>query len=401
MAEIEIPDGLVVPAETKIVFLIIDGLGGLPMEEFGGSEMQVAHLPNLDALAASSSCGLLEPVGPGITPGSGPGHLALFGYDPYKYEIGRGVMSALGLDFPLQPGDVAARLNFATLDGQGRVLDRRAGRLDDQTNERLCQKIGQSVKLEVEFHIQRESGYRGLLVLRGEGLSDEVRDTDPQRTGVPPHPAQATGSAGERTACIVESFLNQAGKVLADEERGNMVLLRGFAQYQRYPSMQERFGLQCLAVAGYPMYRGLARLVGMDSTPLIGKVEEAFAAVEQNFPKYDFFFLHVKEPDSRGEDADFLGKVRALERVDALVPRLTALKPDVLVVTGDHSTPAKLASHSWHPVPALLHSRYSRADGLRRFDEASCLAGSLGLRPMLHLMPLALASAGRLTKYGA
>ncbi|MFQ6015594.1 MAG: 2,3-bisphosphoglycerate-independent phosphoglycerate mutase [Anaerolineae bacterium] len=401
--ESELVDSLVVTNDTKIIFLIIDGLGGLPMPGKGGTELQVADLPNLDQLASRSACGLLEPIGPGIIPGSGPAHLALFGYDPIKYNIGRGVLSALGIDFDLRESDVAARVNFATVDREGRITDRRAGRIDNPTNDRLCARIRQEVNLgnDVEFFFEREKEYRALFVLRGEELYSDIEDTDPQQTGVPPRKARATHRRAERTAQLVQQFVNQVERVLAQEERANMILLRGFAKYQPYKSLKERFGLNALAIANYPMYRGLARLVGMDLYPMTKNLLEEFEALEASYDGYDFFFLHIKEPDSRGEDGNFDAKVAVLEEIDRWVPRLTALQPDVLVVTGDHSTPSTFASHSWHPVPVLLQSPYCRVDHVDRFDEISCAGGSLGLRPMTHLVPLVLANAKRLTKFGA
>jgi len=396
------PDSLVVQNDTKIIFLIIDGLGGLAMEGKGGTELQVARTPNLDDLAARSICGLLDPVAPGITPGSGPAHLALFGYDPVKWNIGRGILSALGIEFPLQENDVAARGNFATLDPQGKIVDRRAGRISTETTRRLCQKIGEAVGLSpVGYFLEPVKDYRVTLILRGEGLHDDLTDTDPQALGVAPLLCRATDPRAEETAAVVNRFLSQVQEVLAREERAKTILLRGFAKYRRYPSMGERFGLRCLAIANYPMYRGLAQLVGMEVHPVCEDIRGEFTALRERYQEFDYFFLHVKETDSRGEDGDFDAKVRILEEVDALVPEITKLTPDVLVVTGDHSTPAKLRSHSWHPLPVLLHSTYARVDEVGRFDEISCARGGLGRQPMVNLMSLALAHALRLTKYGA
>ena len=397
------PDSVVVTSESKIVFLIIDGLGGLAMEGKGGTELRVARTPNLDDLAARSICGLLDPVAPGITPGSGPAHLALFGYDPVKWNIGRGVLEAFGIDFPLQENDVAARGNFATLDAEGKIVDRRAGRISTETNQGLCAKVRERVDLapQAEYYFEPVRDYRVVLVLRGEGLHDDLTDTDPQALGVEPLACQATDPRAEETAELVNRFLSQAQEVLAREERANGILLRGFAKYRRYPSMEERFGLKCLAIANYPMYRGLARLVGMELHPVGKDIRGEFAALSERYREFDYFFLHVKEPDSRGEDGNFDAKVRILEEIDGLVPWILALRPDVLVVTGDHSTPAKLRSHSWHPLPVLLHSTYARVDEVERFDEISCARGGLGRMPMVNLMSLALAHALRLTKYGA
>lgn len=396
-------DQLAVKTEARLIFLVMDGLGGMEVPEKGGSELQVARTPNLDALAAQGVCGLFDPVAPGITPGSGPGHFAIFGYHPVVFNIGRGVLSACGIDFPLTPRDVAARVNFCTIDQQGIIVDRRAGRIDTETNLRLAEKLRHEIRLPegVEFFFETEKDYRAVLILRGDDLSDQLADTDPQRVGMPPLDPQALDPAAKRTAEIIQSFLTQARQVLAGEPRANMLLLRGFAKLMPYKSLRERFQLSPLAIANYPMYRGIARLLGMEIHPVCPDIPSEFAALRANYDKYDFFFLHVKDTDSRGEDGDFDGKVRVLELVDSLIPQLTSLQPDVLVVTGDHSTPSALAGHSWHPVPVILSAKTVRRDLVTSFDERSCSLGGLGRQPMMNLMGLALAHAGRLQKFGA
>jgi 2,3-bisphosphoglycerate-independent phosphoglycerate mutase len=394
---------LTVSGSSKIVFLIMDGLGGIQMEGKGGTELQVARTPNLDGLAEISSCGLLDPIAPGITPGSGPAHFALFGYDPVQYNIGRGILEATGIDFPLTEKDVVARMNFATVDSGGKVIDRRAGRISTETNQRVCRKLRQGLKpgAGLELIVETVKEHRGILVLRGEGLRGEIQDTDPEREGVPPLEPKALVPDAQETAGRVGNILSQIGRILADEPKANMVLLRGFAKHTRYPSMKERYGLNSLAIAAYPMYRGISRLLGMTVLSNVSNLEEEFRALEENFSKYDFFFLHVKQTDSRGEDGNFDGKVAVIEEVDRHIPRVRALNPDVLVVTGDHATPAKLASHSWHPLPVILHSQYCLIDGVKKFDEVSCIQGALGRMRSVELMPLALANARRLTKFGA
>jgi len=400
----EVWQALARPEGGNIVYLVMDGLGGLPDAKYGGTELQVANTPHLDDLAARSSCGLLEIVGPGITPGSGPGHLALFGYDPLAYPVGRGVLAALGIDFDLQKGDVAARVNFATLDAQGRISDRRAGRIDTRTNQRLCQQIDKAVNLSFggDYFFEPVSEHRAVLILRGDGLSDAIADTDPQQTGTPPLAPQPQTEEADHTAQIVRSFVKQVRDVLADEPDANGILLRGFEQYHPIPSLAERFHLSGVCIADYPMYRGVSRLLGMHVPPPPGGLEARFEALRACYGEmYNFYFLHVKQTDSRGEDGDFKAKVQSIEAVDRLLPQLLDLEPDVLVVTADHSTPAVLGGHSWHPVPTLLHARTARVDDANVFDEVSCLRGALGLRPGWHLMGLALAHAGRLAKYGA
>ena len=398
----EFIDSLVVKNDTKIIFLIMDGLGGLPM---GGreTELEAANTPNLDALARKSVCGLLDPIGYGITPGSGPAHFALFGYDPVRNNIGRGILEGAGIDFPMTDRDLLIRINFATIDKQGVVTDRRAGRIDNETNRRICGKLQENIRkisdVEIIFEPVRE--HRALLALRGDGLREEMQETDPQKTGCPPLQPNALVPEAQETADLLQKLIDKAREVLADEPRANMLLLRGYSRYRRFPYISERFGLNALAIAGYPMYRGIARLLGMVIGPQPATIQEEITALRENYGKYDFFFVHIKPTDSRGEDGNFDAKVKVIEEVDSLIPLVTDLNPDVLVVTGDHSTPAALASHSWHPLPALLYSATCRPDRVERFGERDCICGGLGRMPMVHLMGLALAHAGRLEKFGA
>ena len=399
----ELIDTLVVKNQSKIIFLIMDGLGGLPKPGGHETELETARTPHLDALAKKSVCGLLDPVGYGITPGSGPAHFSLFGYDPVKNNIGRGILEGAGIDFPMTDRDLLVRINFATVDKNGLVVDRRAGRIDNETNRRVCRKLQDKVRLdkgvEVMFESVRE--HRALLVLRGDGLREEIAETDPQKTGMLPIPPRALTPAAEPTAALFSEIVDQARKVLFDEARANMILLRGYARYRRYPSIQERFGLNALAIASYPMYRGIARLLGMDIALPTDSIKVEVDVLQENYAKYDFFFVHVKPTDSTGEDGNFEAKVKVIEEVDTLIPLVTGLKPDVLVVTGDHSTPAVMASHSWHPVPVLLAAETCRPDRVERFGERDCSQGGLGRIPMVYLMGLALAHAKRLEKFGA
>ncbi|HEX7118457.1 MAG TPA: 2,3-bisphosphoglycerate-independent phosphoglycerate mutase [Longimicrobiales bacterium] len=397
------PDDLVEHGESRIVFLVLDGLGGLPDAETGRTELETARTPNLDRLARRSEVGLIRPVAAGVTPGSGPGHLALFGYEPARWLIGRGVLSALGVGFDLREGDVAVRLNFATVDAEGRVVDRRAGRPSDEENRRLVEKLraGVSAPQGVELFFESEKEHRAVMVLRGEGLSAALSDTDPQETGVPPLHVRPLEDGAEEAARVVQDLLDDARRVLVDEPRANALLARGFAAYERYPSMTDRYKLRSLAIARYPMYRGVARLLGMDVHPVPDSDEASVAALAERFDAYDFHFVHFKAVDSRGEDGDFAAKVAAIEAVDRLIPQIEALKPDVLVVTGDHSTPSRYRAHSWHPVPVLLASPWCRPAEVEGFGERECRKGELGVFPAVELMSLVLAHAGRLAKFGA
>jgi 2,3-bisphosphoglycerate-independent phosphoglycerate mutase len=392
---------LAIENESKIVLLVADGLGGIPVEPGGPTELEAASTPNLDALVAGNVCGLSVPVAPGITPGSGPGHLGLFGYDPLRYSIGRGVLEALGIDFDLGPDDVAARGNFCTVGPDGAITDRRAGRISTDVCRRLVDKL-RTIRLDgVELFVEPVRDYRFVLVLRGEGLGAEVEDTDPERTGVPPLDPVPRDAASERTAALLRSFIEQARALLANDHPANMITLRGIARRPPMPSFKEVYRLRAGAIAVYPMYRGLARLVGMTVLPAGGSWAEQVQRLRESWRDYDFFFLHYKYTDAAGEDGDFARKVRCIEEFDAQIGGVAELRPDVVVVTGDHSTPAAWRSHSWHPVPVVLAARTCRPDAATTFGENQCLRGGLGQIEAKYLLPLALAHAGRLGKYGA
>ena len=389
---------------SKIVMLVVDGLGGLAHPETGKSELDQAHIPNLDAMARESACGLTTPVLPGITPGSGPGHLSLFGYDPLKYLIGRGALEALGIEVELKPGDVAARGNFCTVDADGALVDRRAGRIPTELSVPLCQRLDR-IKLNwepegVQADVFPVQDYRFVLRLRGPGLSEAITETDPQIIGVPPWESRAERPEGEKTAKLVNEFLAQAKQLLAEEERGNMVMLRGFAQLPALPPMGEVYNLDPAGIAAYPMYRGLATVAGMKVIPTGPTFADELETLRQHFDNHDFFFLHYKPADAAGEDGDFDAKVRCLEELDPFIPQIRELEPDVLMVAGDHATPAIMASHSWHPVPFMLNSRLTRGEGVPGFSERECRQGSIGRIPATQIMLLALAHAGKLTKFG-
>ena len=397
------PDDLAEPSGGRIVLLVLDGLGGLPHPDTGRTELESADTQNLDALAKRAALGLSLPVGLGITPGSGPGHLALFGYDPVEYAVGRGVLSALGVGCEIRLGDIAVRLNFATLDADGRVLDRRAGRPSDAENRRLVAKLRDNVTAPegVQVFFEPEKEHRAVLVLRGDGLEAELGDTDPQETGVPPLAVEAKGEGSRRAASILQGVLDGARAVLADEPAANALLARGIDAYQAFPSFEERFRLRANAIARYPMYLGVAKLVGMETNAIAPDDAGSVATLESTYDAFDFHFLHFKAMDSRGEDGDFEAKSRAIAAADALVPRIRALEPDVLIVTGDHSTPSSLRAHSWHGVPLMIVSPWTRPSQSAEFGERACASGELGLVPAKELMTLALAHAGRLAKYGA
>jgi 2,3-bisphosphoglycerate-independent phosphoglycerate mutase len=396
---------LAVDNDTKIVLLVADGLGGLPDPDTGRSELETAETPHLNRLAAEGICGVSVPVGLGITPGSGPGHLSLFGYDPFRYLTGRGVLEALGIDFDLQAQDLAARGNFCTVDGGGLITDRRAGRIDTQTCTALSRELSGISLAGTQLFVEPVREHRFLLVLRPsgqrDGFSDQISETDPQRVGTEPLPAQALAPEAEATARLVNDFIAQARERLAGRERANMVLLRGFSKHPALPSIVDITKMRAAAIAVYPMYRGLAKLVGMTVLSTGTTLADEIDTLRQHWRDFDFFFFHFKRTDSAGEDGNFDAKVAALQELDGVIPAIRELGPEVLMVAGDHSTPSALASHSWHPVPFVLNGPWCQSDPTRRFDEVQCRSGCLGTFPATEILPLAMAHARRLTKYGA
>jgi 2,3-bisphosphoglycerate-independent phosphoglycerate mutase len=403
MAEFGLMRTLHRDADTRVVLLILDGLGGLPREPGGPTELEAAATPNLDRLAAEGSLGLIVPVRRGISPGSGPAHLALFGYDPLAYDIGRGVLEAAGVGVHVEDGDVAARGNFCTIDDQGRISDRRAGRIATDLASPLTERLAAVEVPGVRVEVRHVREHRFVVVMRGNGLAADLEDTDPLEEGYPPLPVRALTPEAARTAELFNRWIEQARAALADQPQANALTLRGFSTDPGLPQVSEIYGLNAACVAVYPMYQGVAKLVGMVTIDFRGeRPEDEFEAVGRSWNEHDFFFVHVKKTDSRGEDGDFEGKARAVEEVDRALPRLLDLKPDVLAVTGDHSTPSSMRTHTWHPVPFLLWAPgSSRSSGRPGFGERACQNGDLGTFPATEVMPLLMAHAGRLERYGA
>ncbi len=388
--------------DKRIVLLVMDGVGDCD-NSGKGTALQIAKTPNFDKLASRSALGLIVPVATGVTPGSGPGHLGLFGYDPLVYQVGRGVLSALGVEFPLEDRDVAARLNFCTVDADGKITDRRAGRIPDEENRRLLENIRKSVTppAGVELFWETEAEHRAVLVLRGDGLDDNVGDTDPQETGVKPLSPTSAPHQDSPTAKMVEEIIAQVREILADEKQANMILCRGFAKFPDWPKLADRYKVNPAAVAGYPMYRGVAQLLGMPVVSGPTTAADVCAEAGKAIGDHTFVFAHFKYTDKTGEDGDLDGKVQRIEEMDAAIPALLQAKPDVLIVTGDHSTPPSLKGHSWHPVPVLMAAPFLRGGDGGRFDEVSCRAGQIGTIPAKELLPLGMAHAGKLEKFGA
>ena len=388
------------PTKSKIIMLVADGLGGMHHPDYGSSELEAARLPNLDKLAATSSCGVTTPVLPGITPGSGPGHMGLFGYDPVKYLLGRGILEGTGISAPITQGDVVARGNFCTLDEKGNILDRRAGRLTTEEGQVITKKLNSINIDEIEVSVHHVKGYRFILVLKGKGLLDAITDTDPQITKIKPLTCQPLSNEAKNTAIAVNSFVSKANDMFKDMDGSTKgLLLRGFSSLPSLPNFNSTYKLKSVAIASYPMYKGVAELIGMDTIKGLNGFQEEIDALKNKLNEYDFFFLHYKPADSAGEDSDFNRKVKALEDLDSYLEQIIDMNPDVLVVCGDHSTPSYMGSHSWHPVPFLVKSKYSQPnDGI--FTEKSCRHSELGSIKAQELMINVLAHAGKLNKFG-
>ncbi|PYV90633.1 MAG: phosphonopyruvate decarboxylase-related protein [Acidobacteria bacterium] len=390
---------------TKLVLLVLDGLGDLatPSSKFL-TPLEAARTPNLDELARASSLGRMIPVAAGVTPGSGPGHLGLFGYDPLQYEVGRGVIEALGLGIDLRSGDVAARANFCTLDEKGIVLDRRAGRIPTEVNEGLCEKLRKINKIgRVEVIIRPGKSHRFVVVLRGKGIEGPLTDSDPHREGAPIKKVQALGKSTKAKAAakIINEFYAKALPLIAREHPANGFLLRGIAHSPKIPSFKDRFSLNAAAIAVYPMYKGLAQLIGMKKLEGTNTTQEEFEIYLQEYDHFDYFFIHVKGTDLAGEDGNFDQKVSVIEEVDRTLPVLLNKKPTVLAITADHSTPVSMKSHSWHPQPVMIHGPVSGSDRLDRFSETNANRGSLGVFKSKHLIRLMMANARLFDKFGA
>lgn len=407
MNHLDLLSRLAQPTASRIVLLVIDGLGDIRTNAQTATALERANLPHLDDLATRSALGRILPVAQGVTPGSGPGHLALFGYDPMlqEHDIGRGVLEAMGAGLHLTQHDVAARGNFATADAAGNLMDRRAGRIPTEESRRLVEVMREALAAEpipgFEVEIVAGEAHRFVLILKGKDLSPAISATDPQALGVPPLAPEAEGPKAGHTVERLRRAIAIMEKAIAGEPRANRILLRGFSQLPHLRQMDDLYGLRCGAFAGYPLYRGVAAACGMEVVPCGKRLGEMLDAVFTHWDNFDLFFLHIKQADAAGEDGNLDAKVRVLEAVDRELPRLLERHPDVVAVTGDHSTPAPLKAHSWHPVPLLLHGPHCFVDGSTEFTEPAATRGHLGTFPSHQLMGLLLANAGRLAKFGA
>ncbi len=398
---------LTLKTSAKLVLLVLDGLGDIATREQGFvTPLEAARTPNLDALSKESAQGRMLPVAPGITPGSGPGHLALFGYDPLEFQVGRGVIEALGLGLELRAGDIAARANFCTLDKNGIVTDRRAGRIETKLCEELCELLAQKVKKlgDTQVIIKAGKGHRFVVVFRGKGLEGPLTDADPHREGLPVPPVKPVNpksAKAKKVAKLVADFYKAALPVIAGKHPANGFLLRGIAHQPGIPTFQDRYRLRPGCIAVYPMYKGLAQLVGMTKLEGPQSIADQFQRYLSEYDNYDYFFIHFKYTDMYGEDGNFEAKRRAVEELDAALPILLKKRPDVLAITGDHSTPCAVKGHSWHPQPVLLNAGWSGSDKLERFTETGANSGSLGLFEAKYLIRLMQANAKMFDKFGA
>lgn len=404
MKSAQLFDEIIKTSDSKIVLLIMDGLGDIPHPDFDRkTPLEAAKTPNLDKIVPQSACGRLIPILPGVTPGSGPGHLGLFGYDPVEYaDIKRGVIEAAGVGFDMKRGDVASRSNFCSIGPDGKITDRRAGRIPTEKTEVLCKKLNQIGKIDgVKVTCVPSMDYRFVAIFQGKSLHPDITETDPLEEGQPIRQSKAKSTKGRVLAKVVNKFVKKGLEILKDESPANAFLMRGFSRLPKIPQFTKLYSLDSLAIAAYPMYRGLARLIGMEIIATENNPAVEFQTYLDNYDKYNFFFIHIKGTDSAGEDGDFLRKVQVIEEVDASLPVLFQKKPDVLAITGDHSSPAFMKSHSWHPVPLLIHSDVCGSDSLDRFYERNCNYGSLGILESRFLISMLLANAGKLTKFGA
>jgi 2,3-bisphosphoglycerate-independent phosphoglycerate mutase len=398
---------LTIKTNAKLALLVLDGLGDIATKEQNYlTPLEAAATPNLDRLAKDGAQGRMIPVAPGITPGSGPGHLGLFGYDPLEFQVGRGVIEALGLGVELKAGDIAARANFCTLNDKGIVTDRRAGRIETKVTEELCALLSRKIKKaeDAQVMIKPGKGHRFVVIFRGKGLEGPLTDADPNREGlvVPKvEPTDPNSAAQKKTAGVVADFFRQAGPVLAGKKPANGFLLRGIAHQPEIPGFEQRYGLKPACLAIYPMYKGLAQLVGMKKIEGPQTIAEQFQRYVAEYDNYNYFFIHHKYTDMYGEDGNFAAKKKAIEDFDAALPILLQKKPDVLAVTGDHSTPCPVKGHSWHPQPVLLCSAWSGWDKLERFTETGANSGSLGIFEARYLIRLMQANARMFDKFGA
>ncbi len=386
----------------SIVLLVMDGVGDIP-DDRGRTPLEAARTPNLDRIARKASLGRTIPIAPGVTAGSVAGHLALLGYDPMAVKIGRGPIDALGVGVDLQPGDVVMRGNFATVK-DGIVIDRRAGRLPGDTAAELCFALNAKLRFKfegIETQIAQTAEHRFVLHLRGNNLSPQITDTDPGQNGLPAKPCRANAPQAARTAEIVNIVAKAAADFLMIN-RANAILLRGAGARPHLASFNDHYGLNAMAVATYPTYRGIAAACGMELYPMMPSdahdaINFAVSAL-QGPNKHQFIFIHYKNTDTAGEDGNFDAKVAAIEHLDAALKPLVDQPPDVLVVAGDHPTPVAMRGHSWHPVPLMIASKWTPGGKNQRYTERQCADGELGTIKATDVMALAMGHAKRLRK---
>ena len=409
MERIDILKELVEKNDSKILLVVLDGLGDIPSID-GKTPLEAAKTPNLDKLSKESALGMHIPVLPGITPGSGPGHLSIFGYNPLKYKIGRGILEALGVGLEVTKNDICIRANYAKVeekDGKLIVNDRRAGRLSTEENKKLTEKITKEIEEINGVKIFMKSGieYRLAILLRfNEKVNEDmcnILETDPQNEGKEVISPEPLSEKAKIVSEILKEFLLRVREIIKNE-KGNYLLLRGYSTPPIIPNFSEIYKLKSLSIATYPMYKGLTKLIGMETVKVDGfSIKDEIDVLRKNYKNFDFIYLHIKKTDSYGEDGDFMNKLKVIEEFDSYLPEILSLNFDVLCITGDHSTPTIMKSHSFHPVPLLIHSPFVFKGLSERFTEKDCLKGELGTIKGEDIISLLLAHSKKLKKYGA
>ena len=404
----------------KTFFVICDGLGDRPIPKLGRkTPLEYAKTPNLDAIARRGIIGAMNTIDIGVRPGSDTAHMAIFGYDPHVYYTGRGPFETAGLRMEHKDGDICFRVNMGTVDDTLHIIDRRAGRIGDTSA--FARELN-GMKIDgVEFFVKAGTGYRMGMIMRGKKLSTHITDIDPGHVGKGVRMCEATDDTSEakRTAKILNTFVSRAHKLLKrmpvniDRQKNglpqaNYLLVRGAGVYPKLPRFFDKYGLRAACFAGAGLYKGIARLIGMDVVHVpgaTGKPDSNIRAKVETAIKhrkdYDFFFIHFKGADSCGEDGDVEGKIAYIEKIDDAVAPLLKLKNSLVVITADHSTPCTIKSHSADDVPIVIMGDEVRDDDVHEFSERTCAKGRMGHIKGMHVMPIILDLMGIAEKFGA
>ena len=404
----------------KVVLVIIDGLGDRPISELKDqTPLEAANTPNLDYFATNGITGIMNAIDVGIRPGSDTSHLAIFGYDPETHYTGRGIFEAAGIGMELKKGDIALRGNFATVTEDLIIVDRRAGRIENVS--KLADALN-GMKIDgVRFFVKAGVMHRAGVVLRGSNLSHMVSDNDPHEVGVKVKQVKALDNTEEAkfTASVINKFLEEAHKILKEHEvnkkrrkerllEANYILLRGASKLTHFEPFEKKYKLKACCIAGAGLYKGIAKVLGMDVLQVKGATGTAntdinakFIAAKKALAKYDFVFVHIKYADNYAEDGNVFGKLKFIEKIDDALIHLIGIKDTLIVITADHSTPCKLKAHSGDPVPIVMFGEGVRTDKVKEFNERSCMQGGLGRIKGKDLMNEILNLIGKAKLYGA